>query len=54
MLSLVRLKGPHESKSPKTAPPDKGLSRGLRRYLYFTAAVTGAAIMIVEILGRRC
>src|SRR5207244_1713949 len=27
------------------------MSRGLRRYLYFTAAMTGAAIMIVEILG---
>ncbi|PYM15666.1 MAG: spermidine synthase, partial [Verrucomicrobia bacterium] len=26
---------------------------GLRRYLYFTAAVTGAAIMIVEILGAK-
>ncbi len=29
------------------------LSPGLRRYLYFTAAVTGAAIMIVEILGAK-
>jgi spermidine synthase len=28
-------------------------SAGLRRYLYFTAAVTGAAIMIVEILGAK-
>src|SRR5690349_25080334 len=26
---------------------------GLRRYLYSTAAVTGAAIMIVEILGAK-
>jgi hypothetical protein len=26
---------------------------GLRRYLYFTAGVTGAAIMIVEILGAK-
>src|SRR5207248_1932981 len=26
---------------------------GLRRYLYFTAAVTGAAIMIIEILGAK-
>src|SRR5438445_904807 len=26
---------------------------GLRRYLYFTAATTGAAIMIVEILGAK-
>ena len=38
----------------RTVPPDKGLSRGLRRYLYFTAVVTGAAIMIIEILARRC
>src|ERR1044071_153611 len=26
---------------------------GLRRYLYFTAAITGAAVMIVEILGAK-
>src|ERR1041385_6356186 len=26
---------------------------GLRRYLYFTAAFTGAAIMIIEILGAK-
>lgn len=30
-----------------------GLSRGLRRYLFLTAATTGAAIMIVEILGAK-
>jgi spermidine synthase len=29
------------------------ISPGLRRYLYFTAAVTGGAIMIVEILGAK-
>src|SRR3989442_5136497 len=29
------------------------MSPGLRRYLYFTAAVTGAAIMIIEILGAK-
>lgn len=29
------------------------LSPGLRKYLYFTAATTGAAIMIVEILGAK-
>jgi spermidine synthase len=28
-------------------------SVGLRRYLYFTAATTGAAIMVVEILGAK-
>jgi spermidine synthase len=35
-----------------TQVPDAA-SPGLRRYLYFTAAVTGAAIMIVEILGAK-
>ena len=29
------------------------LSRGQRRYLYVTAALTGGAIMIVEILGAK-
>ncbi len=38
----------------QTAPAaEPALSRGLRRYLYFTAAVTGAAIMIAEILGAK-
>lgn len=32
---------------------DSGFASGLRRYLYFTATVTGAAIMIVEILGAK-
>jgi predicted membrane-bound spermidine synthase len=32
---------------------EPALSQGLRRYLYFTAAITGAAIMIVEILGAK-
>ena len=32
---------------------EPALSRGLRRYLYFTAATTGAAIMVVEILGAK-
>jgi spermidine synthase len=35
---------------PVTASP---LPLGLRRYLYLTAAFTGAAIMIVEILGAK-
>jgi spermidine synthase len=30
-----------------------GISAGLRRYLYVTAALTGAAIMIIEILGAK-
>lgn len=40
---------------PAAAParPDPGLTPGLRRYLYATAAVTGGAIMIVEILGAK-
>src|SRR3989442_14460267 len=29
------------------------MSAGLRRYLYYTAGTTGAAIMIVEILGSK-
>src|SRR6266576_3661282 len=29
------------------------MSAGLRRYLYWTAGTTGAAIMIVEILGAK-
>lgn len=33
--------------------PATALSPGLRRYLYFTATITGAAILIVEILGAR-
>ena len=32
---------------------DDVVSPGLRRYLYFTAALTGAAILIVEILGAK-
>ena len=30
-----------------------GFSRGLRRFLFFTAAVCGSAVMIVEILGAK-
>jgi spermidine synthase len=36
--------------SPAPQPP---LSKALRLYLYLTAAVTGAAIMVVEILGAK-
>src|SRR5580765_6576361 len=35
------------------APVEAVLTPAQRRYLYFTAAVTGAAIMIVEILGAK-
>ena len=39
----------------KQAAPaaESALPRGLRRYLYVTAAATGAAIMVVEILGAK-
>jgi len=40
-------------KQPVPAANTAALPVGLRRYLYFTAAVTGAAIMIVEILGAK-
>jgi spermidine synthase len=45
------------SKKPQVAPakqvvPER-LPLGLKRYLYATAATTGAAIMIVEILGAK-
>jgi spermidine synthase len=41
--------------SRKPAPDATGptLSPALRRYLYLTAALTGAAVMIVEILGAK-
>jgi spermidine synthase len=35
------------------APPSTGLSPGLRAYLMFTAASTGAVVLIVEILGAK-
>ncbi len=37
--------------TPTTTPG--GLGTGLRRYLFFTAAMTGAIILIVEILGAK-
>lgn len=40
-------------KKKPTIPAEAGLAPGLRRYLYFTAAITGGAIMIVEILGAK-
>jgi len=39
-------------KRPMPAPPPASRA-GLRRFLYFTAASTGAAIMVVEILGAK-
>ncbi len=38
---------------PTTAQAAPGLGAGLRCYLYCTAAITGAAVMIVEILGAK-
>lgn len=38
-------------KPQNSSPPSN--SRGLRCYLYATAAITGAAIMVVEILGAK-
>jgi spermidine synthase len=40
-------------KKKSNQAPEPGLPSGLRRYLYFSAAITGAAIMIVEILGAK-
>jgi len=34
-------------KKKPAAPSDPDLAPGLRRYLYFTAAMTGGSIMIV-------
>jgi spermidine synthase len=38
---------------PTTAQAAPASGAGLRRYLYCTAAITGAAVMIVEILGAK-
>lgn len=40
-------------RSYEALPIKPAPSAGLRRYLYFTACMTGAAIMIVEILGAK-
>ena len=40
-------------KKKPAQPAEPGLPPGLRRYLYISAAITGAAIMIVEILGAK-
>ncbi len=40
-------------KNRPSAPPEPAVSGNLRIYLYVTAAVTGAAIMIVELLGAK-
>ena len=40
-------------KNQPAKAPDTAVSTALRRYLYATAAVTGGAIMIIEILGAK-
>jgi spermidine synthase len=47
----VKKKEPPSAAAP--APSTPTLSIGLRRYLFLTAAVCGAAVMIVEILGAK-
>ena len=37
----------------QTQVPEPKLSNSLKSYLYFTAAITGGAIMVVEILGAK-
>ncbi|MBI1842231.1 MAG: fused MFS/spermidine synthase [Verrucomicrobia bacterium] len=39
--------------SPQTLKTGETVSPGLRRFLYLTAAVNGAAVLIVEILGAK-
>ena len=54
--TLPRLRGSRKNYKVNQQPPSSprpAISPGLRRYLYFTAAATGAAIMVVEILGAK-
>jgi predicted membrane-bound spermidine synthase len=44
---------PSSAPAADGAPAAPALSPALRRYLYLTACVTGAAVMIVEILGAK-
>src|SRR3954467_10391277 len=41
------------TKAVPSTPPRTEISGTLRRFLYVTSAITGAAIMIVEILGAK-
>jgi spermidine synthase len=50
-LPASRYKG--RVKKPPAPASEKPLSLALRRYLYLTAATTGGAIMVVEILGAK-
>jgi spermidine synthase len=47
------MKKKHPVQTPQEASAQTALPLGLRRYLYFTACVTGAAVMTVEILGAK-
>ncbi|HVY69879.1 MAG TPA: fused MFS/spermidine synthase [Verrucomicrobiae bacterium] len=47
------MKKPAPQASPPAPSPGGAMSAGLRRYLYFTALVTGAAVLVVEILGAK-
>jgi len=49
----VKATRPATTTTSKVAPITETLTPGLRQYLYATAATTGAAIMIVEILGAK-
>ncbi|MBL9128521.1 MAG: hypothetical protein JNL97_12780, partial [Verrucomicrobiales bacterium] len=37
----------------KQAPSPSDLSPGLRRFLYLTATITGAVVLVIEILGAK-
>ncbi len=43
----------NEPKKTSSEAESAELSAGLRRFLYFTATITGAVILIVEILGAK-
>ena len=52
-LALLVMPGTVETRVPAKQAPSLGpLPPALRRYLYFTATVTGAVVLVVEILGR--
>ena len=40
-------------KKKKAAPQETTMPQALRLYVYVSAAITGAAIMIIEILGAK-
>jgi spermidine synthase len=50
---IAPVKKPIRPPAPPASPALPAASKSLSRYLYLTAAVTGAAIMIVEILGAK-